>query len=420
MDWNAIFADPDFQALPQAEKHKALREMDPDFAGLPPEEMDKAIAELSAPATPEAPANPFVQVAQQAAGAALKPFSPEGATQPIAPASGNPLMAAIQAAGQTLQQPARISPTLSQPGQIAGEKVNEALGGGMIGKAAGFATGVALDPQSYALGPVAKGVGALADDAAGMVGNKVLAPAGEILSATKIRDIKRLFENPMEVLTANLKKSGQKMGELEKTVFNVTDDEARMIGDAARTPEVGRTIVRGLIAEGKARAKAAGRDPLGWAEELTPGELIAARRGASKLTTKAQGGVGDHINIEDLKNIEKTFVKKGQEKALEYLSAVRENSMAQTRQQFLNLFPRNQNMSTNALRGFGSFGTAVLAGPLAALGAAAAQAPLTTGVATLATKGAYEVGKRAGGVAAKAGVPTTLAAIREYLQKGIR
>jgi hypothetical protein len=176
--------------------------------------------------------------------------------------------------------------------------------------------------------------------------------------------------------------------------------------------------VEGLIQTGKERAVAAGREAAGWVDELTSGELIAARRAASKVSTTAKGR-DSFITVKDLKSIEETFVKKGKEKALEYLGAVRENSMAQTKNAFMNLFPRNQNMSTNALRGFGSFGTAMVAGPLAALGAAAAQAPITTGAATLAAKAGYQSAKAVGGVATKAGIPTGLSAIRDFLQKGI-
>jgi hypothetical protein len=56
---------------------------------------------------------------------------------------------------------------------------------------------------------------------------------------------------------------------------------------------------------------------------------------------------------------------------------------------------------------------------LAALGAAAAQAPITTGAATLAAKAGYQSAKAVGGVATKAGIPTGLSAIRDFLQKGI-
>lgn len=366
------------------------------------------------------PQGPVMETVTTAANAALSPFNPAETknTQPIQPTSGNPFLAAVQAAGQTLQNPSRISPTVSQPGQVAGEAVEQKIGG-LPGKAAGFMTSMALDPQSYMLGGVGQGVANLTDDAAKVVGEKVLAPAGEILSATKVRDIKRLFENPMEVLRANLKKSGDKMGELERKVFNVTEDETRLIAKAGdRTPGTARTVVEGLIDQGKQRAVSAGKDPSKWVDELTPGELIAGRRAASKLTTSAHGRDA-FITVKDLKRFEDAFVNKGKEKALEYLSAIRENSMAQTRQAFMHLFPRNQNMSTNALRGFGSFGAAFLAGPVAAAGAAAAQAPITTGLATLAAKGVYSAGKAAGKAVSKVAPPVGLQAMKEYLRKPI-
>jgi hypothetical protein len=366
-----------------------------------------------------APSNSLVDVAKQAAGAALDTFgaAPRQSlmapvAEPIQPTSGNPVMGALQAAGQTLQNPLRVSPTLSQPGQIAGQKAEDAIGPNhpILGKLANIATSAALDPQSYALGPAAEGLGKVADQAAGVVGEKVLAPAGELASATKIRDIKRLFENPLEVLTADGKKAGAAMGDLEKNVFNVTEDETRLIAKAGdRTPGTARTVVEGLIQEGKDRAAAAGKDTANWATELTPGELLAARRAASKMSTTAQGR-DSYINYKDLKSIEDAFVAKGQEKAMEYLQAVRQSSMAKTRQAFLSLFPRNQNMSTNALRGVGMVALGHV-NPAAAL----AMSPITTGAATLAAKAAYGIGKAVGRPVAQAGIPTGLAAIRSFL-----
>lgn len=65
-------------------------------------------------------------------------------------------LAALKAAGQTLSNPTRISPTVSAPGQAAGDAVENKLTNlgapGYIAKPAGFVTGMILDPQTYMLG----------------------------------------------------------------------------------------------------------------------------------------------------------------------------------------------------------------------------------------------------------------------------
>lgn len=166
MNWNEIFSDPDFQALPQAEKHKALQDMDPDFAGLPPEEMDKAIAELSAPQKTSS-ANPFLQAIQQGASAGLnianaapiQSAESVGAVArntllPLAPQGGNPLMMALDAAKQTIQNPMRAAQSLRQPSQVAGEAVANKIGG-LPGQAAGFVTEMVTDPAVLLSGGMA-------------------------------------------------------------------------------------------------------------------------------------------------------------------------------------------------------------------------------------------------------------------------
>lgn len=57
-------------------------------------------------------------------------------------------MAALQAAIQTMRDPTRLSPTVSQPGNVAGDAVSNKIGG-VTGKVAGFLTSLALDPQNY-------------------------------------------------------------------------------------------------------------------------------------------------------------------------------------------------------------------------------------------------------------------------------
>lgn len=101
----------------------------------------------------------MMDVAKQAGTAAMNEigaaprqqlFAPPA--EPLQPTSGNPVMGALQAAGQTLQNPLRVSPTISQPGQLVGQKVEDAIGPNhpYLGKAAGMVTSALLDPQSYA------------------------------------------------------------------------------------------------------------------------------------------------------------------------------------------------------------------------------------------------------------------------------
>lgn len=97
--------------------------------------------------------SPMLDVAKSAVNMALPSAD---FNKPIAPISGNPIIGAVEAAGQTLRDPTRISPTMSAPGQVAGDKVSEALGGGFLGKGAGFLTSLALDPQTYSLGGLSK------------------------------------------------------------------------------------------------------------------------------------------------------------------------------------------------------------------------------------------------------------------------
>lgn len=68
--------------------------------------------------------------------------------QPLSPTSDNPVMGGAQAALQTLRDPTRISPTMSQPGEVAGNAVEDNVGG-TTGKVAGFATKVLLDPNTW-------------------------------------------------------------------------------------------------------------------------------------------------------------------------------------------------------------------------------------------------------------------------------
>ncbi len=99
-----------------------------------------------------------LDVAKQGLQAALP--SPDSFNKPLSLAEDTSPMGAIkggaQAALETLKDPTRMSMSVSQPGQVAGEKVSSSLQDSgvnpMVAKGAGFATGIALDPQTYMLG----------------------------------------------------------------------------------------------------------------------------------------------------------------------------------------------------------------------------------------------------------------------------
>lgn len=368
---------------------------------------------------PPAPAEPslvdkFKQVAKMGVQAALPSADFD---KPLAPTSPNPAIAGLQAAAQTLRDPTRLSSTMAQPGQAAGRGIEVAIGPNhpILGKVANVAASIALDPSTYTLGPVGKTAAGLVDKTAQVAGEKVLAPAGEVLSATRIKDIKRLFTNPKEVLFApSLAKSGKVMGDVEKAL-GVTDDEARLIAKAGdRATGGSRTVVEGLIQKGKDTAIAAGDKPENWAKHLTPGELIAGRRGASKLSAAAKGRES-YIAVQDVKAFETAFVETAKAKALTYLKAVKDQANARTRSVFMNVLPLNKNLSHNALRGMAAAGAALSGNPLMAI----AMSPAVTGIGTLAAKGAYSAGRAVASnpVSTKAVGAGTLAAIRAFLSK---
>jgi len=416
---------------------------------------------------PTAPPSPMLGVARQAAGAALLPFNPANELQPIQPQGSNPLMMALDAAKQTLQNPLRISPTLSQPGQLAGEAVENRIGG-LPGKAAGLAAQVALDPQTYALGPAGDAVNAAAKNVAGVAG-KEAAVLAQSLSGVKEHAIRELFKNPAKVLTAQTEKqSGQLYGALKKAA-GITDLEEKLIAKAGdRTPGVARTVAEQLQAKaaqaanlpvvsadyikqatkpaavfignqtfpGAApmplfniignhpsrnstvtldrikqegleiigrEARATGQEPAGVG--LTLGELIAARRAASKVAQHAKGSE-KYLYAKDAAE----YTRQLQERAPQILEAIKEVARSKTRGEFLRLVPRQKSNT-----GHGDFfkaGTALLT--------MGATSPLSVGLGTLAARGAYSATAGAlGNPVAKRVLPGgALAAIRDFLQNG--
>ena len=139
------------------------------------------------------PGNLMDSVVTMAAQAALP--SPQ-AMSPLAPqmadaSLGSAAMGGLQAAGQTLRDFTRISPTVSQPGQIAGDAVANKVGG-MTGAVAGLGTSMLLDPQTYigGAGGAKAATGALAGTADSLAN----------LVPKNASSMKQLFQNPSAIL----------------------------------------------------------------------------------------------------------------------------------------------------------------------------------------------------------------------------
>jgi hypothetical protein len=406
--------------------------------------------DVQAPVTAQ-PQGMMGQVATQAVQAALPSAQYD---QPLTPTSSNPVMGALQAAGQTLRDPTRLSSTFAQPAKVAGEKVEQNIGG-ITGKIAGTAVQMAGDPATYALGPVGTGVNKMAAGTAKVAGTKLVAPAVEALTGTRQKDIMRLFERPLDVLGApSLKKSGAAMNDAYKAL-GVTDEEMRLISKAGdRATGGSRSVVESLmekakkakelkeftradyVAEGKPRAvwignqEFPGEKPVGMYDiigkhpkfkstvsyetlqkegipvagrradvkgipaelDLTNGELIAGRRAASKLTVKGKG-MEEYIAAKDVKAFAAELETRNPEVASKLFKALDDQTMARTRQATMSPLPLNQNMSANALRGSamaGEIAGGVMSGHPMLALTALSHSPLVSGVGTLAAKGAYK------------------------------
>jgi hypothetical protein len=377
----------------------------------------------------EEPSNPMMDVAKQAGNAALglfgaaprqELFAPPA--QPLQPTSGNPVMGGLQAAGQTLQNPLRVAPTLSQPGQIAGQKVEDAIGPShpMLGKAAGLVTSTALDPLSYTTGPIGDTAGKALDSGAQWAGKEAATGLSSV-SGVKVADIFKLFKNPGEIVTAGSSKdAGAAYGALKK-VLGVGETEEKLIAKAGdRAPGVSRTVAEDLIQ----KAKSAELEKMGVqaekggytaaqldsvpleqaANNLTLGEHIAARRAALKM---AQDGKGSEsaLYAQNASALSKAL----EARQPEVLNAISTTAKAKTKEEFMRFFPR-QKSNRGAADFFKAIGTLFSAG---------LTSPAATGAATLAAKGVYGVGKAAlGNAVVKRGVPAvTVSTIRNFLQK---
>ncbi len=346
--------------------------------------------------------------------------------QPISSIETNPVKAALMKLAQPFQGaigPSRLSASISQPGQIAGQGVTSSLNdlsqnlnNGQppsklikgVNSVIGAADAMSLDPQNYVGEGLTKGLVALGEKGAAKLGEEAAAGASAV-SGVKFKDIINLFKNPMDVLTApSLSASGAKMGAVEK-FLGVTEDEARLIAKAAdRASGASRTVVEDLIQKGKDLAVEAGAKAEDWANYLTPGELIAGRRGASKLTSVAKGR-DLYQSAQDLKTFETAFVAKAQDQAVQYLGALKDQVNARTRDAFMRLIPRGKTGAPDFFRTIAAAGTGLTTSPAA------------VGLGTLAASAANQIAAPVARIATSPATGNTgLAVLKRYLLQQTR
>ncbi len=183
------------------------------------------------------------------AGRLVQPLigDPSKFGQPIQTTSTNPAGRLLQALQQSvnLTGPSRLSASLSQPGQIAGQAVERSIGPDrpILGKTANFLTAMALDPQTYISGQgIAKGAVNLGTKALKKVGQESAA-LGSAVSGVKLRDIKTLFDNPTDVITAlSTKEAGGKLGVAKKAAGVTREDEFLISKAGDRSTGGARTV----------------------------------------------------------------------------------------------------------------------------------------------------------------------------------
>ncbi len=172
----------------------------------------------------------MMDVAKEALKTALP--SPDF-NKPVTPTSSNPVMTGLEAAGQTLRDPSRLSATISQPGQVAGGKVTEELGGGIGAKAVGAVTSMALDPQTYVAGsvgelvPTAKKLAGTLPAVKDFVKNLFTKPASEA-------ELTSMSQELASAVTNARKTVGAKLGEMRGTHEEALD---RLSNIAKKGPE---------------------------------------------------------------------------------------------------------------------------------------------------------------------------------------
>lgn len=314
-------------------------------------------------------------VAQSAISAALP--SPETFNQPIRPTSGNPGVAALQAAMQTLKEPTRINSTIAATGGGLAQNAAKAAGAGPGLQTVAKVSGEFLaDPSTWIMGPwAAARTGKALEKGVEFAGKEAIAGM-ETLSGVNPKAIKDLFEHPLEIITAqSSKKTGTIYGALKRT-FGITEAEEKLIAKAGdRTPGVARTVAEQL-------------EPKVKAGEATLGELIAARRAALKVSQNSAGSE-KFLYGKDAQE----YTKQLGERAKPILDAIKEVAKSKSKEDFLRLLPRKKTGSRGADY-FKTIGTLLTAG---------ATSPAAIGLYTLGAKGIATAAKPLASLAPIAG-----------------
>lgn len=412
-----VWNDPDFQGLPAAEKQKVLLELDPDFGALPAEEQAKVVG-----ADPTAPSSQPVEQSQPSGmgGAVINAVKDIGSTmigdptqfaKPITAQESNPLKAALLKLSQPvagITGPSQLSATISEPGRRAGEGVTEGLNSlaqnlnqGQepsklvkgVNSVIGTADSMALDPQNFVMEGLARPVVNAGAAAVNKLG-KEAAALGSAVSGVKLRDIKKLFESPMDVITAlSSKEAGGKLGAAKKAA-GVTREEEFLISKA------------GDRAVGGARSVAEDLRPLFEADpqKVTMGQLIALRRAAGKLASEAKGSE-KALWAPVLNSVTEHIASRSATVA----KAIGDYAASATKESFTRLVPRGASGKPDFFRTIGALTTGL------------ATSPAAIGLATLAAKmGASAVKPLAKASTSKPVRNTGLAVLRRYLENQVQ
>lgn len=444
----------------RVETNKALSEAEiDDVAGqLGPA---KETASATVPATPSGPSK--MDMIKQAAGRVMGTITGP-ADQFAKPITQGSPVERLMAPMNGLVGPSRLSASISEPGRIAGQGVENAIGPNhpILGKLANLGTSMALDPQTYIGGEsVAKGVTNGMTDAARWAG-KEAAALGSAVSGVKLQNIKTLFDNPAEVISAiSSKKAGAELS-VAKQLAGVTRDEefliskaadrsiggARTVGEElrpkldlvnlpdvknpplsqAKTGPVRAVFIGNQEAVGPYPAKGLynifGDHPLAGGTvsleaikkegipvvgksvaavpveaKMSIGELVALKRAAGKLSGE---GKGSEATL--WAPVAKQATDQLEQKAKAVKDAIDLYAKSKTKESFMRLIPRGVNGKPDFLRTIG------------ALTSGLASSPAAIGLATLGTKAAVTAAAPvAKAVTSRVPRAITSATIRQYL-----
>lgn len=300
--------------------------------------------------------NNFIgDVGKQALQAAMP--SPE-AFKPLTPTSPNPILGGAQAALQTLRDPTRISPTVSQPGQVAGEAVKKATGSGV----AGFVTSVLADPQTY----LGMGKGQIPE---GM--QKQLSKLGEVLTGVDKRSFQTLANQPEEVLKAAPSSvTGKIFGDM-KAQAGVTPVEERALATDIDVSRKSYNKIMENVDKGQTPSVA---------------DLLRVKIAGNKIVQSDPSASGQVAR--DIGNKVNPLLE---QIAPDVYNAQQANHMSQVKESFMNIFPQGKNMMNY-------FRTISMLAGSAIHGIGALESPVVAGAATLAGSQAIKYGATAGGI----------------------